>query len=241
MDTTGGNSGSPILDAYGNLIGVNFDRAYEATTHTQGLANLGKPFDELVLVYLMASKLDLETKELWETFVSSIPLDSSTGKSESPKAEVLFEFLNQRARTLEHCLPSNNANQQGLIDKPKDKRVSAGANGKNKKEPVEDPEEPPSDAIAAYGNDKTKKRPFRNDCHHCKESHAIWACDSFKHATMEVKMETVHEANLCTNCLSVGHQRNACWSTYTCKYCKQKHHSLLHEEDIPDIGNDQNC
>ncbi len=31
MDTTGGNSGSPILDAYGNLIGVNFDRAYGAT------------------------------------------------------------------------------------------------------------------------------------------------------------------------------------------------------------------
>ncbi|MFA5803532.1 MAG: S46 family peptidase [Melioribacteraceae bacterium] len=31
MDTTGGNSGSPVLDAYGNLVGVNFDRAYEAT------------------------------------------------------------------------------------------------------------------------------------------------------------------------------------------------------------------
>lgn len=31
MDTTGGNSGSPILDENGNLIGVNFDRAYEAT------------------------------------------------------------------------------------------------------------------------------------------------------------------------------------------------------------------
>jgi hypothetical protein len=31
MDTTGGNSGSPILDAYGRLIGVNFDRAFEAT------------------------------------------------------------------------------------------------------------------------------------------------------------------------------------------------------------------
>jgi hypothetical protein len=30
-DTAGGNSGSPILDAYGNLVGVNFDRAYEAT------------------------------------------------------------------------------------------------------------------------------------------------------------------------------------------------------------------
>ena len=30
-DTTGGNSGSPILDANGRLVGVNFDRAFEAT------------------------------------------------------------------------------------------------------------------------------------------------------------------------------------------------------------------
>ncbi len=29
--TTGGNSGSPVLDAYGNLIGVNFDRSWEST------------------------------------------------------------------------------------------------------------------------------------------------------------------------------------------------------------------
>ncbi len=31
MDTTGGNSGSAVLNSKGDLVGINFDRAYEAT------------------------------------------------------------------------------------------------------------------------------------------------------------------------------------------------------------------
>ncbi len=32
-DTTGGNSGSPVLNSQGELVGVNFDRTYEATVN----------------------------------------------------------------------------------------------------------------------------------------------------------------------------------------------------------------
>ncbi|MGH7494011.1 MAG: S46 family peptidase [bacterium] len=36
LDTTGGNSGSPVLNASGELVGVNFDRSFEATINDYG-------------------------------------------------------------------------------------------------------------------------------------------------------------------------------------------------------------
>ncbi len=44
-DTTGGNSGSPVLNARGELIGVNFDRTYEATVNDYAWSEDYQPVD----------------------------------------------------------------------------------------------------------------------------------------------------------------------------------------------------
>ena len=68
-------------------------------------------------------------------------------------------------------------------------------------------------------------------CPHCKEGHKIWGCVTFKNDTLPAKKKTVYDNKLCRNCLNSGHMATACKSTYTCKVCKRKHHSSLHDDE----------
>ncbi len=45
------------------------------------------------------------------------------------------------------------------------------------------------------------------------------------------RLKYVKERKGCTNCLNSSHTYSNCSSTYTCRHCKLKHHSLLHKDD----------
>ena len=69
MDTSGGNSGSPIMDAYGRLVGVNFDRAFEATVNDYTWSesysrSIGVDIRYILWVVQKVGKADFLLKEL---------------------------------------------------------------------------------------------------------------------------------------------------------------------------------
>lgn len=69
LDTTGGNSGSPIMDARGQLVGVNFDRAFTACINDYGWndsysRSIGVDIRYVLFVLKEIAKADNLLKEL---------------------------------------------------------------------------------------------------------------------------------------------------------------------------------
>ena len=185
------------------------------------------------MVFLMATKLDPETRELWDQ--RTVELPRTNRRQAIPVAEKIFSFIDQRARTLEHCqqfklgvaaASSKKVTGAAITDALRPVAANSFYGGTNK----------PS--VKKPGKQWTKTRqdtrsvpiPARDDfkCIHCNGDHKVWNCDAFKTASMEDKKSSVSKAKLCFNCLSTGHQTKACSSKFSCKFCKSRHHSLIH-------------
>lgn len=64
-------------------------------------------------------------------------------------------------------------------------------------------------------------------CPQCKGRHYINQCQTFLALNALARIRAAKTFKLCTNCLGTNHESYACRST-TCKYCRGKHHTLLH-------------
>ena len=216
-------------DALGN---TSFDHL--ENNKEQAIRKLEPLFKTIfVMVFMMATKLDTETRELWEQRVVELP--RTDGRQTIPDAELIPSFIDQRARTLEHSQHL----KLGPSSAPSKKVTGAAVTGEV--------------ATSNYtANNKVKPKPIfktRTDqikvaaparvglqkCSHCGADHKLWIRDTSKALTHEDKKATIFRAKLCFNCLNSGHQTRACTSKYSCKTCKSKHHTLMHAP-VPPTG-----
>lgn len=70
-------------------------------------------------------------------------------------------------------------------------------------------------------------------CPLCKRNHFINKCHQFIEKSPSQRRELMKQFNRCFNCLSRNHSVSECNSTYTCRYCQRKHHSMLHVDSTP--------
>ncbi|KAJ0169346.1 hypothetical protein K1T71_015230 [Dendrolimus kikuchii] len=66
-------------------------------------------------------------------------------------------------------------------------------------------------------------------CTKCEESHTLSHCKEFSKLEPKDRSEFVRSKNLCYNCLIEGHSAWKCRVPSSCRICKRRHHSLLHE------------
>ncbi|XP_068158224.1 uncharacterized protein [Drosophila tropicalis] len=93
------------------------------------------------------------------------------------------------------------------------------------------------DHVASKPRDEKGKRQARTmlaitgNCMKCHSTeHILSACPQFQSLTVKQRYTFAKEKHMCFNCLRTGHGVSACGSKSSCKYCKRRHHSMLHSE-----------
>jgi hypothetical protein len=127
----------------------------------------------------------------------------TAGQEDIPSTPELITFLEQRCKALELL----HASQLISIPASRDKHASAGDNRVSR-------------TARAYVTSSI-------ECLLCKESHRLMNCDKFINLSPQRCFEFVRKSKLCFNCLQPFTRGHAC-STFTCKQCNKRHHTLLH-------------
>lgn len=223
------------LETIANLpvTGDNFEIAWRALTsrfeskrrslnsHLSTLVNLTaltrESADDLRALLDKASiaieslrKLDRTPEDLWNDILIHLlvhKLDPITKKAWNfkegdvetpPSYDALSRFLNSRARALEEFAASTPAKSS------------------------------PKSASSSRVNVANATKNSKSTCPLCQAPHRLYACSDFVSKSANERREIIKQYKRCFNCLGENHFAAECKSKYTCRECKQKHHSLLH-------------
>lgn len=160
---------------------------------------------DAIVIYLVVSKLDHETRKQWENFVSQETTDESLNWSQ------LMEFLESRFRMLEML-----DNSRNIIKSPQ-----YHTNTKQVPNPK---------TFHSTVQEKQEKKIMNNTCVMCDGQHMLYQCNQFAKQSPQERSDYVQTKGLCFNCLAPTHSVKACHHSTCCRRCGRRHHSMLHFE-----------
>jgi hypothetical protein len=165
---------------------------------------------DAILTHLMASKLDCETRKEWE--LHSVGTDIQVYDN-------MTKFLDGRRRALESseaAAKSTSASKTGITTSYK----TTPKGPPQLKGPYKSPQS------YQLSEDTDQQCPVSE----CKQtdSHRLNSCDAFKRLNQASRFNIAKSNKLCINCLAKGHTTRDCNSQYSCRECRERHHTLLH-------------
>nr|XP_018908472.1 PREDICTED: uncharacterized protein LOC109038017 [Bemisia tabaci] len=132
-----------------------------------------------------------------------------------PKLESILDFLEKECLQIESSSMDSSSNKA----QAKDSQVSRGTNS------TSNPSKSHNSSHKVFLNSEIVEST--NTCELCSGNHGLYKCNKFKRLSPSARKSKVIELRRCTNCLSKKHETAACASEYSCRFCKQQHHSLL--------------
>lgn len=173
----------------------------ECVRHVEALKFHNKDMtgmSEIIVINLIVSRLDNETRKLWE---------STVGHGQLPTYDATIKFLQTRASILERV----EAAEASTSDQKAKQRPSTNKRNETGKT-----------------HTATSAEKSGDVCDVCQKQHTIYKCDAFKAMTVESRFSKAKELRLCFNCLRRNHRTVDCQSKWKCSVCDGRHHVLLH-------------
>lgn len=170
------------------------------------------------VIHILVSRLDSETKQLWATKV--IEESKST-------LEDFFKFLDDRCDALEtSCSDKNPTAIKSYHIKLQSTKSRKKSSGRSSENSSSSSSTLPQSLHAGSSHMDIICPLCKDDCHY------LHKCKTFKDWNVTSRWNYVRDKHICFNCLFHNHTTKECPMNFVCQVCKQRHHSLLHQDEL---------
>lgn len=164
---------------------------------------------DTIMVFLLKDKLNSELRNKWE--------EDRKGSHEPAVLRLFLEFLETRLKIV-LSIP-----RKKIIETVPKSKAFMNINDEVITDSIDGHDEDHSSE-----NDESEGQCLfsrKEKCGACDGPHRVFLCP--KLTNVETALQIVKNRKLCFNCL-YNHETSACTSRFTCKICKEKHNTLLH-------------